>query len=107
MVDLVDLGDYQVVGMVGLEDREGPVLLTGLQALLLPLLVPMEGQPLQDFVLEDFLRRFLCLSLVCSFCFTGFRCWHMWSSICHMLFYDSVLFHTSSTTCIHIILSFL
>ena len=45
MVDLVDLGEYQAVGLVGLVDREGLDLLAGLLVLkvLLPLLVPMEG----------------------------------------------------------------
>ena len=42
--------------MVGLVDREGLDLLTDLLApqVLLPLLVPMEGQSLRDFVLEGF-----------------------------------------------------
>ena len=45
MVDLVDLGDYQAIGLVDLVDREGLDLQADLQALpvLLPLLVPMEG----------------------------------------------------------------
>ena len=49
MVDLV-LGEYQVIGLVDLVDREGLDLLTDL----LPLLVPMEGQSLWDFVLGFF-----------------------------------------------------
>ena len=53
---MVDLGESQAVGLVGLVDREGLDLLTDLLALqvLLPLLVPMEGQSLRDFVLEGF-----------------------------------------------------
>ena len=45
MVDLVDLGDYQAIGLVDLMDREGLDLQTDPQALLvlLPLLVPMDG----------------------------------------------------------------
>ena len=50
------MGEYQVVAWVDLVDREGLDLLTDLQALqvLLPLLVPMEGQSLRGFVLEGF-----------------------------------------------------
>ena len=45
MVDLVDVGDYQAIGLIGLVHIEGLDLQAGLQALpvLLPLLVPMEG----------------------------------------------------------------
>ena len=95
MVNLVDLGEYQVFGLVGLVDREGPDLLSYPQALqeLLPLLVPMEGQSLRDFVLEGFfLRRFLCLCLACNFHSNSIRCWHRQSFICHMLLCDSALF---------------